>query len=218
MDNSYSEQVGACSEQVVTSLTIALIIGFVIMIVTTMAYHWWLPPDFQYRVGPHTVVTVNPWVCKTFGRYIEGQSPTSLYYKENGLTQSLSNTASNMSANNGMRACVAALTTAAKKTALIAKPLNTEVGFSTKNIHSRFDIEIKNNLPMTTAYYRQGPKLNTLIFPIEACVNPQFDGPVTFAHDGKTFANTTAFALEQQESQLTLLTDACEALSSVDVS
>lgn len=193
-------------------LLIPLFIMWCIIGYALFDYYMSKPPDFKYRVDDHSVVTVNPRDCGFFG-FRERTTAPSLEYTENDVERTVSGLMPNLTANNGVKACVAAVTSRASKFAKIAKPLNTEVGFSSTDIHSRIEIETKDSTPYVRAYYRNGLMVNTLTFPVETCVNPQFDGPVTFAHNGKTIKNTTVNALDPQEGHFKLLTTVCNALT-----
>lgn len=200
------------NDSIPRALLIMLLTSLVALGLMFAIYHMVHPPMFQHRVNSYTVVEVDMWDCKDFGRNRETNTSKSLEYKEKGADKTVSDQTFNLSNNIGVKACVAAFVERAQKSAKGVKPSDALVGFFSTDVHSRFELETKENTPYITAYYRKNLKLNTLTFPIEACVNPQFEGVATFAHNNKIFNSATLNALEHQDGYMRIVDAACTSL------
>lgn len=176
---------------------------FVIIVITGFAIKAVLSgATFQYYPSANTSVAVEIEHCFNFGRMSRVMTVRNhLRYEVNGVDNVIKDNEPNLSGNIGVKACTVAFTR-----------LADQYGYSKDNVYQRFQTSLKDNVPYLTAHYLNSSKLNAMTMPIEACVNPQFEGPVTFSYQDKVFHSTTVNKLEHELGYLSVLTEACRAL------
>lgn len=170
-------------------------------------------PSSHYVVNSTTKISVSFEDCVAFGRESRREDSRPLAYEQNGVEMSLSQRAAQLSDQPVVKTCVAALIQKAQKSLRFEKPVTADDNFLKSGIHPQFELFYKNKTPFITSHFLNGVKVNSITFPVEACVNPQFEGPVSMAYQEKTYKETSVNTAEQEIHDYFLLKATCQELS-----
>lgn len=169
------------------------------------------PPSalVHYRIDDGTRVSMYTPDCIEFGR----GGVDTLQYRENDVDKSVQAFNPNRAESSGFKACMGILTDLAKAKQREGVPVNPYDERFKKGIYTKVGFGHNEQGPYFTTFYLNGKKINAITMAIEACVNPSYNGQVTFSYQGETFRSGSINDIEQNFRMGYLLNEACSNLA-----